>query len=115
MVTKFPENVLSTRYVKGTLDDIAWSYQGLVELSQAPGADKDSNTHTRRKLAEIKLHFARANSLFYGRQFQKALDEYKIAQGLVYGLIQPSFNPNLSLNPKLVLPILHSVFSPLLD
>lgn len=115
MATKYPENLLSTRYVKGTLDDISWSYQSLAGLAEAPGADKDSNVQTRRKLAEIKFHFARANSFFYTRKFQQALDEYKVTQGLVYGLIQPSFNPDLSLNPALILPLHDAVFSPLLN
>ena len=105
MATKYAENLLSTRYLKGTLEDITWNYQGLVTIAQAPGAEQDSNIQVRRKLAEVKLHLARANSLFHNREFQKALDEYKVTQGLVYGLIQPSFNPDLSLNPTLTLPL----------
>jgi hypothetical protein len=113
MAAKFVENLLSTRYINGTLADLSWKYQGLVDLSQR-GTGKDGNIESRRKLAEIQLHLARANSLFQARQFQRALDEYKVTQGLVFGLIQPSFNPDLSLHPKLNLPMQASVFAPML-
>ncbi len=115
MATVHAENLLSTRYLKGTLEDITWNYQGLVALEEAPDAQQDSNIQVRRKLAEVKLHLARANSLFNKREFQTALNEYKVTQGLVYSLIQPSFNPDLSLNPKLTLPITEGIFKPLLD
>jgi hypothetical protein len=115
MATMHAENLLSTRYVKGTVEEISSRYEGLLVLAQAPGAEVDSNVQARSKLAEIELHLARANSLFQKRKFQGGLAEYKVTQGLVYGLMQPRFNPDLSLNPQVKFPVLDSVFGPLLD
>jgi hypothetical protein len=115
MATRFSENLLSTRYVKGTLEEISSGYESLVRVAHAPEAEKDGNIQARRQLAEIKFHLARANSLFDKRVFQKALDEYKVTQGLVYGLVQPSFSPDVTLNPQITLPVEEAIFRPLLD
>lgn len=74
----------------------------LSNLAIASG--DDNNLQSRRKLAEVRLLLARANAEFRAGRYQAALDLFKQLRSTVYGLIQPSFSPDMYRNPSLRLP-----------
>ncbi|WP_310620349.1 Tc toxin subunit A-related protein [Flexibacterium corallicola] len=111
---KHLENFLSVSAIKGTVETYEKEVAVLVDqLRDTPPSKGDGKS--RERLARIRLQLAKANRAFAKRNYQKALDEYKKLQGLIYNLIQPSFIPILATNPIFAAPLEAELFEPLLN
>jgi tetratricopeptide (TPR) repeat protein len=65
------------------------------------------------RASEIEYHMARGDEQFYKRHYFEALKEYKLALGLMYQLVEPSFNPFTALGPDIRLPVAGALFEPM--
>ncbi|MEV0117662.1 hypothetical protein AB0H77_31235 [Streptomyces sp. NPDC050844] len=110
----FAENTLSIRDLSASVGTLTWQHDRLTDLVQTPAGETSEDLKARQRLVEIKLHLAKANEYFYAREFGKALDEYLVTQGLVYALVQPSFERDVTGHPELILPLQEALFNPLL-
>lgn len=98
------DNLMSVSSIKGTVAEHTAHFDNLVSVLQAD-PNPDANLKSRHKLAQIRVILARANRNFDKGRYQRALRGYRRLQGLVYGLLQPSFNPDMYLNPSLAIPM----------
>ena len=101
---KHLDNLMSVASIKGTVTDHTAHFDNLVSVLQAD-PEPDANLKSRHKLAQIRMILARANRNFQRGRYQRALRGYRRLQGLIYGLLQPSFNPDIVFNPSLVIPL----------
>ncbi len=98
------DNLMSVASIKGTVAEHSAHFDNLVSILQAD-PEPDANLKSRHKLAQVRMILARANRNFQRGRYQRALRGYRRLQGLIYGLLQPSFNPDVFLNPSLAIPL----------
>ena len=110
---KHPENFISHRFVQSSYENLQLEYLELDRLSKSSDTT-DKNIESRKKITKIQSHFAKANNLYYSKKYKKALDEYKLTQGLIYQSMNPTFSGRLAINPNVVLPLDQKVFEPML-
>lgn len=112
MTIKYPENYITIRDMRQSSAILSEEMEDIMRLSKV---DNDADLLARLKMLEIKLHLAKANELYHKGQYQNALMEYKIVQGLIYTLLQPSVPKNIGLKPEVSFPVDNSMFLPLLS
>ena len=110
----FAQDLLSVRDLNISLPELTRRREALEVAVPPVAPGQDGDLHARLTLLRIKEQLATANKSFYARQFQKALQEYQSVQALVYVLLQPSLDPDLSGHPGLELPMDPQLFGPLL-
>ena len=98
------DNLMSVASIKGTVEDHTAHFDNLASVLQID-PEPDANLKSRHKLAQIRMILARANRNFQRGRYQRALRGYRRLQGLIYGLLQPSFNPDVVFNPSLAIPL----------
>ena len=76
----------------------------LVQLASAAAASQQTSRPAAR-IAEIQSRLAQANADFLQRRYRAAVDGYKLAQGIIYSLLNSRFQPSQALRPELVLPV----------
>jgi tetratricopeptide (TPR) repeat protein len=73
--------------------------------------EQRGDTATSRA-TEIEYHMARGDEQYYKRHYFEALKEYKLALGLIYQLVEPSFNPTVAVGPEFQFPLTAALFEP---
>ena len=111
MAMRFPENYLTTLNTRAPARIIEAELAALTDIVGAG----TSETAAQRKLLAIESHLAAAQEHFLKRRFAAAIDEYKTAQAMIYGLLNKRFHPGVSKFPGIRLPLERKLFKPLLD
>nr|WP_320192893.1 hypothetical protein [uncultured Desulfobacter sp.] len=108
MQAQINENFVVYRPKMSALDTLSKAYETLDSLMDKNNSD--SNLAAQKLTAQIKLHYAKANELYFTLQYQEALNEYKTTQALIYKLMNPSFNLGVELYPGFELPVTVKTF-----
>ena len=101
MAMRFPENYLTTLHTRAPARMIEAELAALTDIVGAG----TSETAEQRKLLAIESHLAAAQEHFLKRRFAAAIDEYKTAQAMIYGLLNKRFDPGVSKFPGIRLPL----------
>ena len=91
MSYNYPENYLSIRWKRLSASAIATEFASLSQIAELNDTEIKANLEAKRKLLEIEYHLTNAHELYFKKQYQLAIDEYKLTQGLIYQLLQPDF------------------------
>src|SRR5262245_13703386 len=67
------------------------------------------------KVAMVELHLAKGHEHYRARRYGEALGEYRLAEGLLFSLVQPSFDPRVALGIDVLLPVDRALFTPLAE
>ncbi|HLL77835.1 MAG TPA: hypothetical protein VK421_21440 [Pyrinomonadaceae bacterium] len=102
---KFEENFYTYKYQRLPAARLAAEYEGLVK----------EDKKTAALVTEIEYHLARGHEHFYKRRYYEALTEYKLAEGLIYKLTKPGFDPGVTLGSDLTLSVDAELFSPIME
>jgi hypothetical protein len=65
------------------------------------------------KIANIEYHLTKGHERFRQRRYADALSEYRLAEGLLYSLAVPQFDPKANLGYDVRLPVDKVLFTPL--
>jgi hypothetical protein len=114
MTDKYPENYLTIRWQRLPTALIAMEHANLSQLSIVSGTEVNANVESQRKLLEFELHLTNAHELYFKRQYQQAIDEYKLTQGLIYQMLNPSFPIAIAHRAEIKFLLDTRLFSPLL-
>lgn len=114
MMIKYSENYLTTRWQRSSTKAIALELSKVVNLGQI-SSGSDTNLAAQQKLLEIEGHLSYAHELYLQAQYSQAIDEYKLAQGLIYQMMFPSFTISVASRPDAVFPLDGSMFNCLLS
>lgn len=108
MAIKYAENYVTVRWQRQDYASIAARYEGLVAVG-------DVTRVPEQKLLEVEQHLAAAHEHYFSCRYLKAIDEYKLAQGLIYKLLTPSFTLEIATQPGVKIPIAIQQFDALLN
>lgn len=109
-----PENYLTLRYQRLDTALIAAEYVNLAQLSKVGDSKVDTTVESQKKLLEIEQHLTQAHTLYFKRQYQQAIDEYKITQNLIYRMLFPGLSKAVARRPEIEYPIGSRLFEALL-
>lgn len=112
MTAKFPENFITLRWQRLPAALVSAELASLIALRKDDTAD--ANLASRQQLLEIEQHLCKAHELYLKQQYQAAVDEYKLTQGILYQLLIASFPLAAARRPAIVFPLDRNLFFPLL-
>lgn len=112
MKINYPENYLTIRNMRQPAIEITKEIEHLLQESE--GKQEDSDLQSQKQLLEIKQHLVQAHELYFKRQYQKAIEKYKLAQGEIYRILHPTIPKEILNNPEAIYPVDISMFIPLL-
>jgi Tc toxin complex TcA C-terminal TcB-binding domain len=99
----FEESFYTVRAQRLASADLRLEYAGFYDRGQLADG----------RASEIEYHMARGDEQFYKRHYFEALKEYKLALGLMYQLVEPSFNPLTAIGSDIRLPVSAALFEPM--
>ncbi|PEZ06746.1 hypothetical protein CN326_09720 [Bacillus sp. AFS018417] len=114
MMIEYPENYVSVRNIRQSVSACSEEIENLSKNYGGGCPQEEADFQSRRKLLEIKRHLAQAHEFYLKSQYQKAIEEYKLAQGTIYRLLDPSVPEEICCRPEVQFPVHNDMFYPLL-
>jgi tetratricopeptide (TPR) repeat protein len=102
---KFEESFYTYRYQRMPAEALLAEYQAFQQRDEKATA----------RVAEIEYHLAQGNEYFHRRRYYDALREYKIAEGLMYQLVEPTFDHRAALGRDVLLSVNSRLFNPIME
>jgi len=114
MEIKYPENYLTIRWLRLSSSSIANEFASLSQISSV-NTTVDANVESQLKLLEIEQHLTKAHEVYFQKKYQQAIDEYKLAECLIYQILDSSFPLAAARRPEVEFSVDKSLFNPLIS